>query len=76
MDLLGVSVTGGVAYVDFDPRLPDIIPDASTSYGSSALLAALDATATQFDTVDEAVYSLAGDIEAFYTWLQRTPPGN
>jgi hypothetical protein len=34
----------------------------------------LDATTTQFPTVEDAVYSLDGDITAFYEWLQRDPP--
>jgi hypothetical protein len=64
----------GVAYVDFDASLPEVIPEASTSAGSATLTEALDATATQFDTVDEAVYRLEGDVDAFYLWLQLTPP--
>jgi hypothetical protein len=70
-----VVIEDGVAEVSFSSELPEIIPNASTSAGSAALLAALDATATQFDTVDEAVYSLEGDVDAFFEWLQLGPPG-
>jgi hypothetical protein len=70
-----VGIEDGVAEVAFSSELPDIIPNASTSAGSAALLNALDATTTQFDTVDEAVYSLEGDVDAFYEWLQLVRPG-
>jgi peptidoglycan/xylan/chitin deacetylase (PgdA/CDA1 family) len=62
--------------VDLDPRLPEVIPSASSSCGSTALLASLDATAAQFAEVDEAVYGLDGDRVAFYHWLQRPAPGD
>jgi hypothetical protein len=51
-----------------------VIPNASSSCGSAILLAQLDATATQFPTVDRAVYSIDGDTRAFYEWLQLVPP--
>jgi hypothetical protein len=70
-----VGIEDGVAEVAFSSELPDIIPNASTSAGSAALLNALDATTTQFGSVDEAVYSLEGDVDAFYEWLQLGPPG-
>lgn len=72
--LRSVSVEGGVARVDFDPALPSAIPNASTSCGSTLLLAQLDATIGQFDGVDRAVYSLGGDVDAFYAWLQMVSP--
>ena len=73
--LEGVRITDGVAYVDLAAELPDVIPNASTSCGSSSLLAMLDATVTQFPTVDRAHYSLDGDDDAFYEWLQMGVPG-
>ena len=72
--LRSVEITDRVAQISFDASLPEVIPNASTSAGSAALLAALDATATQFPTVDSAVYSLEGDTTAFYQWLQLEPP--
>ncbi len=72
--LRSVEITDRVAHISFDATLPEIIPNASTSAGSAALLAALDATATQFPTVDAAIYSLEGDTAAFYQWLQLDPP--
>ena len=73
--LLSVRLDAGAAEVSFDPALRTVIPNASTSAGSTALLAALDATTLQFPTVDDVVYSFDGDVDAFYEWLQRDPPG-
>lgn len=58
------------AIVDFDPRLPDVIPNASSSAGSAQLLAQLDATVFQFRTVESVEYRLGGDCGAFSEWLQ------
>ena len=72
--LLSVHLDAGVAEVSFDPALRTVIPNASTSAGSTMLLGALDATTLQFPTVDEVVYSFDGDVDAFYEWLQLGPP--
>ncbi|GGI09177.1 hypothetical protein GCM10011354_32780 [Egicoccus halophilus] len=72
--LNSAAIDDGTATVDFDAELREAIPNASTSTGSQILLAQLDATVTQFPTVDDAVYSLDGDVDAFYTWLQLVPP--
>jgi spore germination protein GerM len=69
-----LEVTERVAYVDLDPSLPSLIPGASSSAGSTALLAELDATIGQFPDIDEVRYALGGDVEAFWSWLQRSPP--
>ena len=66
-------VGDGVARIDF-ANFSAIIPNASSSCGSSALLASLDTTAEQFASVDSAIYSFNGNIRAFYLWLQLTPP--
>ena len=68
-----VEVADSTAHVDFDD-FSSIIPNASTSCGSTNLLAQLDATVTQFDGVDQAIYSFDGSPEAFYAWLQRDVP--
>lgn len=71
--LRSVQVSGGVARADFrDFRT--IIPNASSSAGSAALLAELDGTLRQFSTVRTTVYSFNGDVETFYEWLQMVPP--
>jgi hypothetical protein len=71
--LRSVNLVRGVAYVDFKD-FRRIIPGASSSCGSALLLAQLDRTATQFPTVDRAVYSFNGSRSAFYEWLQLSPP--
>jgi spore germination protein GerM len=68
-----VTISDGVARIDFSEDSPRI-PNASTSCGSIGLRAQLDATATQFPTVDRAVYSIGGDIAAFYHWLEADVP--
>ena len=69
----GVRISNGVAFVDFDD-FRRIIPGASSSCGSTSLLAELNRTAKQFATVDRAVYSFEGSVNAFYNWLQMEPP--
>jgi spore germination protein GerM len=71
--LRSVRITAGVAYIDF-ADFRKIIPNASSSCGSSLLLAQLNRTATQFPTVTRAVYSFNGSRAAFYNWLQYAPP--
>jgi hypothetical protein len=71
--LRGVNLVHGVASIDFKD-FRRIIPGASSSCGSALLLAQLDRTATQFPTVDRAVYSFNGSRSAFYEWLQLSPP--
>src|SRR3990170_1131534 len=68
-----VTVSDGVARIDFSADSP-LINNASTSCGSMSFLAQLDSTATQFPTVERAVYSFGGDVDAFYEWLQRSAP--
>ena len=72
--LRSVRVTDdGKAQVDFsDPR--PVIPNASTSCGSAALLAQLDRTLLQFPEIDTTIYSINGSREAFYEWLQSEVP--
>jgi hypothetical protein len=71
--LLDVVVVGGVARVSFRD-LRQIIPNASSSCGSAALLGALDATLAQLPGIRGARYSFGGDEAAFYEWLQMAPP--
>jgi spore germination protein GerM len=71
--LLGVIVVDGIARVSFRD-LRHVIPNASSSCGSAALVAALDATLAQVPGVRGARYSFAGDEAAFYEWLQMAPP--
>ena len=49
-----------------------MIPNASTSCGSEALLAQLNGTAFQFADVERTRYLLDGSCQDFANWLQRT----
>jgi hypothetical protein len=70
--LLHLEVVDGTAHVVFRDLRP-VIPNASTSCGSSMLLAMLDPTLLQFDGIDATRYALA-DQPAFYGWLQLDDP--
>jgi hypothetical protein len=71
--LRSVRLANGTAYIDFRSFKNDI-PGASSSCGSTLLLAQLDRTATQFAAVERTVYSFDGSRRAFYEWLQRVTP--
>jgi hypothetical protein len=71
--LLGVVVVDGIARVSFRD-LRRIIPNASSSCGSAALLGALDATLAQLPGIRGARYSFGAVEAAFYEWLQMAPP--
>ena len=72
--LNSVAISQRVARIDFD-NFASLMPNASSSCGSASLLAQLDATVLQFDTVDSALYSFEGSPAAFYEWLQLRVPG-
>jgi hypothetical protein len=68
-----VRVTGDTGLADFrDFRR--LVPNATSSYGSAALLADLDARVRQFPTVKRTLYAFNGDAPAVYAWLQLGPP--
>ena len=71
--LRSVRISHGIAHVDFR-NFAAHVPNASTSCGSTLLLAQLDRTAKQFPTVTRTVYSFDGSRHAVYEWLQREPP--
>ncbi len=70
--LISAEREGDVARVDFKD-LREVIPNASSSCGSAGLLAQLDSTATQFGAT-RTLYSINGDLDTFYNWLQLTTP--
>jgi hypothetical protein len=51
--------------------LRSVIPNASTSTGSTLLLEQLNATVFQFSTAERVDYRLEGSCDAFFEWLQR-----
>jgi hypothetical protein len=69
----GVRVADSVGYADFRDLRP-VIPSAGSSAGTAAFLAELDATFKQFGNVRRTLYSLNGNVSAFYEWLQLSPP--
>ncbi len=67
--VLSAKVTNGLLVVDFTDIRADM-NNASTSCGSAALLAQLNATAFQFPEVDRVRYEIEGDCDTFFYWLQ------
>lgn len=64
----------GTISVDF-ADFRDLLPEVTSSCGSSAFLSSLDNTLMQFVNVQQTRYSIDGDEAAFYEFLQRSPPG-
>ncbi|MFM2106233.1 MAG: hypothetical protein RL338_1265 [Chloroflexota bacterium] len=71
--LASATLDGGVLEVSFHD-LRSVIPNASSSCGSAALLGSLDATLLALPGVGSVRYSIEGDEAAFYEWLQRGVP--
>lgn len=70
--LISAELDGEVARVDFED-FRDVIPNASSSCGSAMLLAQLDETAEGFGATS-TLYSIEGDTNTFYEWLQLATP--
>lgn len=68
-----VRAANQVVHADFRD-FSRVIPNASSSAGSAALLAELDATLMQFGPAASTIYSFDGDVAAFYEWLQMVAP--
>jgi len=74
-----VTRTGETLHVDF-ADLRTVIPNASTSCGSEALLSQLNSTAFALEGVERVGYSIFGSCSVMFEWLQRecteyTPEG-
>lgn len=67
--LRNVRVQDGVAYVDLQD-MRQLIPSASASCGGAQFMAEMNATVTQFPTVEKAIYAINGDPAAFYEFIQ------
>lgn len=70
---IGAKIDDGIAYINFKD-FREVIPNASSSCGSTQLLAALDHTALQFEDVENAIYAFDGSTKDFYEWLQMAAP--
>jgi spore germination protein GerM len=64
-----VELVEGAAIVELEDLRP-VIPGASSSAGSAALLRQLKATAFQFPEVRRVEFRIDGSCEAFMAWLQ------
>ncbi|NND12796.1 MAG: GerMN domain-containing protein [Acidimicrobiia bacterium] len=65
-----VRTSEGELVVDFrDVRVA--LSNASTSCGSESLLAQLNGTVFQFDSIERVRYELEGSCDQFFNWLQR-----
>lgn len=65
-----VLLEDGTLTIDFsDVRV--LLSNASTSCGSGSLLAQLNATAFQFESIDRTRYEIEGSCDRFSEWLQR-----
>jgi len=65
--LAEVTITDGLAVVDFDDRLRETTGGLASA-SSAALLEQLNRTVLQFDTVERVEYRLGGSCDAFATW--------
>lgn len=65
-----VTLSDGLLIIDFRD-LRSLIPNASTSCGSEALLAQLNHTAFAFQTVGRVRYRIDRSCDEFANWLQR-----
>lgn len=71
--LIDANIEDKIAYINFKD-FREIIPNASSSCGSTQLLAALNHTALQFEDVERAIYAFDGSAKDFYEWLQMSAP--
>lgn len=72
-NLKSIKIIDGTAYVDWKP-LSQIIPNASTSCGSSSFLTPLEDTLFDIEGIDNVVQAIDGKPKAFYEWLQLSCP--
>jgi spore germination protein GerM len=69
-DAVSYVVLDGDYFTIFFQSLNTLIPNASTSAGSQMLLSQLNSTAFQFDFVESVNYTLEGNCDDFWQWLQ------
>ena len=73
--LRSVEIVAGTVMVDLEDLRP-VIPNASTSCGSSILLGQLDTTTLAVaEGAASVLYLIEGEHDVFYEWLQLVPPG-
>lgn len=67
--LVNAKVVGDTSYLNFTD-IRTIVPNASTSCGSAALLAQFTTTAQQAAMTPEVRFAINGQPEPFWNWLQ------
>lgn len=67
--VLSTDLVDGVLTIDM-ADLSGVIPNASSSCGSSAFLSQLQATAFQFDEVEEVTFMFEGSCDRLFEFLQ------
>jgi spore germination protein GerM len=67
--LRNIRIIDGTSYVDLHD-IRRLIPGASSSCGSSELIAQVEATLKQFATVERVVLAIDGQPRVFYEWLE------
>lgn len=71
--LKSVTVKDDTAYIDFsDIRL--LIPNVSSSCGFSQFDSSIQDTVSASLSINKVVYSINGNADTFYDWVQQTPP--
>ncbi len=66
--LLEVKIENKTAYVNLRD-IRNIIPNASSSCGSSQLMAEIENTLKQFSTIDKVIIAINGSTKTFYEWI-------
>jgi spore germination protein GerM len=67
--VLSTDLVGSVLTIDM-ADLSGVIPNASSSCGSSAFLSQLQATAFQFEEVEEVIFLFEGSCDRLFEFLQ------
>jgi hypothetical protein len=67
--LKSIHIDNGTAYVDLHDIRP-VLQNISSSCGSSAAFAQLNATLTQFSTIHSVRIAIDGSPKTFYEWVQ------
>lgn len=67
--LKSIKIVDKIVYVDLtDVR--SVIPNASSSCGSSQFLAEMTNTLKQFSSIEKVIFAIEGNTQTFYEWLQ------
>lgn len=67
--LRSLSVQNSTAYVNLRD-LRAVIPNASSSCGSAALMAQIESTLMQFPEIERVIVAFDGSTQTFYDWIQ------